>query len=107
MSKRQKRRTFVRRLKGKQVEGITLETPEEIIPYDPHRRQPDSVAVLTCPICLAKRYVNQAFFDFGTEAKQVAVEGVPADFKEAAEKLELLPRHKPCNAIMAVHMLPK
>src|SRR5205823_2354062 len=71
-----------------------------------YERQSDSVAVCICPICGAKRYINQAFLDFGKEAKQVAVEGVPPEYKEAAEKLEMLPRHKPCNAIMQLHPLP-
>lgn len=106
MSKHHKKR-FTRRLHGHHVEGITIETPEEVMGYDPAIRQPDSVAMLTCPVCLAKRYVNQAWFDFGKEAKHVAVEGVPDDFKEAATQLEMLPRHKPCNAIMQVVMLSK
>ncbi len=102
MSK-QKRR-FRRRIQGKVVEGIAMEMPDELKTFI-HERQPDSVAVCICPICGAKRYINQAFLDFGKEAKQVAVEGVPPEYKEAAEKLEMLPRHKPCNAIMHVHPL--
>jgi hypothetical protein len=103
MNRRGKR--FVRKLHGKRVEGIAMEIPDEIkTPI--HERQPDSVAMLVCPVCLAKRYVNQAYFDFGQEAKQVAVDGVPTDYKEAARELAMLPRHKPCDAIMQVHMLP-
>src|SRR5437588_1888885 len=100
MTKKQKRR-FTRRVIGKRVEGIAMEMPDEV--KTPIRtRQPDSVALLVCPICGAKRYVNQSFFDFGQEARQVAILGVPPEYKETAERLEVLPRHKPCNAIMQV-----
>ncbi len=101
---RKPKRRFVRRVKAQRIEGIALSIPDEIkTPI--HTEQPDSVAVLTCPLCGAVRYVNQAFLDFGNEAKRVAIEDVPLQYKEAAEAIVPLARHKPCNAIMHLKML--
>ncbi len=60
-------------------------------------RQPDSKALLTCPKCGAARYVNQEFLDLMTH-----LEGQQGpDLKMEA----VLPRHKPCNAIMRMQRL--
>ncbi len=105
--KKQKKtgRRFVQRVKVKKLEGIGMSLPEDEVNRPTGTRQPTSVAVFTCPLCGAKRYVDQSFFDFVAEVKRVAVEGVSTEHKEAAMSLVPLPRHTPCKAIMHLEML--
>src|SRR5260221_13747349 len=107
--KRQKKtgRRFVQRVHVERLEGIGMSLPEDEVSRPTGTRQPTSVAVFTCPLCGAVRYVDQSFFDFVAEAKRVAVEGVSAEYKEAALGLVPLPRHTPCKAIMHLEMLEK
>lgn len=61
-------------------------------------RQPSSRALLTCSRCGAVRYVGQEFLDLMTSLEAQQGPGLQIE--------AVLPRHKPCNAIMHVQRLP-
>jgi len=94
--KKQKKtgRRFVQRVPVQRLEGIGMSLPDEV-KRPTATRQPESVAVLTCPLCGAKRYVDQSFFDFTAEAKQVAMGGLQAWYKAQGAEVIPLPRHTP------------
>ena len=104
MKKKKTGRRFVQRVHVEKLEGIGMSLPDEV-KHPTATRQPTSVAVLTCPLCGAQRYVDQSFFDFTTEAKQVATGALPAEYKDAGAEVIPLPRHTPCKAIMHLEML--
>src|SRR5258707_13730583 len=89
--KKQKKtgRRFVQRVPVQRLEGIGMSLPDEV-KRPTATRQPESVAVLTCPLCGAKRNVDQSFFDFTAEAKQVAMGGLQVWYKpQGAEDIRL------------------
>ena len=104
MKKKKTGRRFVQRVHVEKLEGIGMSLPDEV-ERPTATRQPTSVARLSCPLCGAQRYVDQSFFDFTAEAKQVAMGGIPAEYKAQGAEVIPLPRHTPCKAIMYLEML--
>src|SRR6266702_520829 len=75
MKKKKTGRRFVQHVKVKKVYGKAVEIPKEL-QTEIHTREPDHVAMLTCPFCGAVRYVTQAQLDFIAElGKQAKEEG--------------------------------
>ncbi len=99
MKKKKTGRRFVQHVKVKKVYGKAVEIPKEL-QTEIHTREPDHVAMLTCPFCGAVRYVTQAQLDFIAElGKQAKEEGA----MEVAPFAALA--HKPCKTIMHLEML--
>ncbi len=89
----------------KRLHGLKIEVPQELQPHG-KGPAPDSVARLTCPLCGATRYINQAFLDHMVELKQAIVAGIePGPERDQAEAAMMAPGHKPCKTIMHLEML--
>jgi len=100
VKKKQPGRRFVRKIKGNTVPGLSIEIPDAL-KGTPKRPQPDTAAVLVCPVCHAVRYISQALLDHMAELQRTARERLAGtEYESVADKMNVAPKHTPCNAIM-------
>ncbi len=100
MKKKQPRRRFVQKVQGKRIPGIQIEIPDAL-KGTPKQPQPDTAAVCVCPVCHAVRYISQALLDHMAETQRTARERLAGtEYASVADKMNVSPRHTPCNALM-------
>ncbi len=100
MKKKQPRRRFVQKVQGKRIPGIQIEIPDAL-KGTPKQPQPDTAAVCVCPVCHAVRYISQALLDHMAETQRTARERLAGtEYESVADKMNVAPKHTPCNAIM-------
>jgi len=100
VKKKQPRRRFVQRVKGNTVPGLSIEMPDAL-KGTPRRPQPDTAAVLVCPVCHAVRYISQALLDHMRDIQRTARERLAGtEYESVADKTNVSPKHTPCRALM-------